>query len=105
LLAPLFAAAVVGLLWTAVWGRRRGVADRRLLFLAYAALVGAALTSAGPALGIIDVRFMPFFQLALALCGGASIAVWVERLALPHVAALGITFLAILHGDVHSRVI
>lgn len=105
LLVPLFVAGIVGIVWTLVWGRRSGGADRRILFLAYAAIVGAALTSAGPALGIIDVRFMPFFQLALALCGAASIAVWIEALALKHVAALGLTLLAILHGDVHSRVI
>jgi hypothetical protein len=105
LLAPLFIAAVIGIVWTLVWGRRRGGADRRILFLAYAALVGAALTAAGPALGIIDVRFMPFFQLALALCGVASIAAWVQELAAPRLAAVGLVLLAILHGDVHSKVL
>lgn len=105
LLAPLFVAAVVGIVWTLVWGRRSGGADRRILFLAYAALVGAALTAAGPTLGIIDVRFMPFFQLALALCGAASVAVWVQKLAMPRLAAMGLVLLAILHGDVHSRLL
>jgi hypothetical protein len=105
LLAPLFVAALIGIVWTLAWGRRRGGADRRLLFLAYAALVGAALTAAGPALGIIDVRFMPFFQLALALCGAAAVALWVQDLATPRLAALGLVILAILHGDVHSRVL
>ena len=105
LLAPLFLAAGAGIVWTLVWGRRTGGADRRILFLAYAALVGAALTSAGPSLGIIDVRFMPFFQLALALCGAASIAIGVEKLAMPRLAASGLVVLAILHGDVHSRVL
>jgi hypothetical protein len=105
LLAPLLVAAVIGIVWTLVWGRRGGGPDRRLLFLAYAALVGAALTAAGPSLGIIDVRFMPFFQLALALCGAAAIAVWVQKLATPRLAALGLVLLALLHGDVHSRVL
>ena len=57
-------------------------------------LIGAALTAAGPALGIIDVRFMPFFQLSLALCGAAAAGLWVERLAVPRVAALGLVLLA-----------
>jgi hypothetical protein len=105
LLAPLFLAALIGIVWTLVWGRRSGGADRRILVLAYAALVGAALTAAGPALGIIDVRFMPFFQLALALCGAASVSVWVQKLAMPRLAASGLVLLAILHGDVHSRVL
>ena len=47
LLAPLFVAAVIGTAWTLVWGRRAGGADRRVLFLAYAALAGAALTVGG----------------------------------------------------------
>jgi 6-pyruvoyl-tetrahydropterin synthase-like protein len=105
LLAPLFVLAVAGLVWTLVWGRRSGGADRRLLFLAWAALIGAALTAAGPALGIIDVRFMPFFQLSLALCGAAAAGLWVERLAVPRVAALGLVLLAMLHGDLNSRLL
>jgi hypothetical protein len=105
LLAPLFVLAVVGLVWTCAWGRRSGGADRRLLFLGWAAVIGAALTAAGPALGIIDVRFMPFFQLALALCGAAAAGLWVERLALPHVAALGLVLLAMLQGDLNSRLL
>jgi hypothetical protein len=105
LLAPLFASAVIGLVWTSVWGRRGGGADRRLLFLGFAALVGAALTAAGPALGIIDVRFMPFFHLALALCGAASAAIFVEQLAWRRTAALGLVLLAVVHSDFHSRVV
>jgi hypothetical protein len=105
LLAPLFVLAAAGLGWTCVWGRRSGGADRRLLFLGWAALIGAALTAAGPALGIIDVRFMPFFQLALALCGAAAAGLWVERLAVPRVAALGLVLLAMLQGDLNSRLL
>lgn len=105
LLLPLFVLAVAGLAWTSVWGRREGGADRRLLFLGWAALVGAALTAAGPALGIIDVRFMPFFQIALALCGAATAGLWIERLAVPRVAALGLVLLAMLHGDLNSRLL
>jgi 6-pyruvoyl-tetrahydropterin synthase-like protein len=105
LLAPLFLLAAAGLVWTCVWGRRAGGADRRLLFLGWAALIGAALTAAGPALGIIDVRFMPFFQLALALCGAATAGLWVERLAVPRVAALGLVLLAMLQGDLNSRLL
>ncbi len=105
LLAPLFLAAAAGIGWTLVWGRRQGGADRRILFLAYAALMGTALTASGPSIGIIDVRFMPFFHLALALCGAAAVAIWVQKLAMPNLAATGLVLLAILHADVHSRVL
>ena len=65
LLWPLFAAAGLGVAVTLVRARRTGGPDHRLLFLAHAGLVGAALAAAGPALGVIDVRFVPFAQLSL----------------------------------------
>jgi hypothetical protein len=105
LLWPLFAAAALGVVATLVWGRRAGGADHRLLFLAHAALVAACLAAAGPALGIIDVRFVPFAQLALALLGAASIAMAVGALAASELAAVGLVVLAILHGDARSRVL
>ena len=105
LLWPLFAAAVMGVAATLVWGRRAGGADHRLLFLAHSALVAACLAAAGPALGIIDVRFVPFAQLALALLGAASIASAVGALAAAELAALGLVVLAIVHGDARSRVL
>ncbi|HEY7510566.1 MAG TPA: 6-pyruvoyl-tetrahydropterin synthase-related protein [Vicinamibacteria bacterium] len=105
LLWPLFAAAIAGVVATLVWGRRAGGADHRLLFLAHSALVGACLAAAGPALGIIDVRFVPFAHLALTLLGAASIAVALGALAAPEAAALGLVLLAIVHGDGRSRVL
>jgi hypothetical protein len=105
LLWPLFAAAAAGLLATLVWGRRAGGADHRLLFLGHSALVAACLAAAGPALGIIDVRFVPFAHLALALLGAASIALAVGALAMPELAALGLVLLAVVHGDTRSRVL
>ncbi|HVR71382.1 MAG TPA: 6-pyruvoyl-tetrahydropterin synthase-related protein [Vicinamibacteria bacterium] len=105
LLWPLFAAALAGLVATLVWGRRAGGADRRLLFLAHAALVAACLAVAGPALGIIDVRFVPFAQLALAVLGAAALGLVVQALAASELAALGLVLLAVLHGDHRSRVL
>jgi hypothetical protein len=105
LLWPLFAAALAGLVATLVWGRRTGGADRRLLFLAHAALVAACLAVAGPALGIIDVRFVPFAQLALSVLGAAALGLAVQALAASELAALGLVLLAVLHGDHRSRVL
>lgn len=105
LLWPLFVAALVGLVATLVWGRRSGGADLRLLFLAHAALVGACLAIGGPALGIIDVRFVPFAQLALALLGAAAIGLAVQALAACELAAVGLVLLAVLHGDTRSQVL
>src|SRR5918994_473013 len=73
LLWPLFVAALLALPATLVWGRRAGGPDHRLLFLAHAAVVAACLALGGPALGVIDVRFVPFAQLALALLGAAAL--------------------------------
>jgi hypothetical protein len=102
LLAPLFAAAAVGLVGTLVRGRLEGRVDHRLLLLGHGALVGAALAAAGPALGVIDVRFVPFAQLALALAGAATLGLVLARLALADVAALGLVVLAVVHTDSRS---
>jgi len=105
LLWPLFAAAAMGLAGTLLYRRRTGGPDRRLLYLLHAALVGAALAAAGSALGVIDVRFVPFAQLALCLAGGAAIGRALERLKAAHLAALGLVLVAIVYGDARSRVI
>jgi hypothetical protein len=105
LLWPLFVAALAGLVGTLVWGRRVGGADQRLLFLAHAALVAVCLALAGPALGIIDVRFVPFAHLALAVLGAVSLGLAVQALAASELAALGLVLLAVLHGDHRSRVL
>jgi hypothetical protein len=105
LLWPLFAAAGIGLLATLVWGRRSGGADQRLLFLAHAALVAACLAAGGRALGIVDVRFVPFAHLALALLGAATLGLAIQALAASELAALGLVLLAALHGDSRSRVL
>jgi hypothetical protein len=105
LLWPLFFAAAAGLATTLLRLLGHGRPDRRLLLLGYAALAAAALTAAGPALGVIDVRFAPFAQLALALTGAAVIGWAVSRLALADVAALGLVLLAIAHGEAGSRVV
>ena len=104
-LAPLFALALAGLAGTVVAARREGGADRRLLFLGYAAVVACALAAAGPALGVIDVRFVPFAQLALVLVGGASLGVLLSRMAAPRTAALAVTVVALLYADATSSVV
>ncbi len=67
LLWPLFACAVAGVALMLVRWRAARTLDRRLLLLVWGAVAGAALACAGPGLGVIDVRFAPFAQLALAL--------------------------------------
>jgi hypothetical protein len=105
LLWPLFVFAVAGLLRTLLWARRTGGPDHRLLYLIHAAAVGAALAAAGPALGIIDVRFVPFAHLALCLAGGAALGLVLRRLAAPDLAALGFLVLALWHADNQSKVL
>jgi hypothetical protein len=103
-LAPLFAAALAGLVATVLLARRAGGPDHRLLFLAHAALVAAALAAAGPAVGIIDVRFVPFAQLALCLAGGVALGQALRVLAAPEPAALGLVLAALVYADDRSRV-
>jgi hypothetical protein len=105
LLSPLFVAAGLGVLATVALARWTGGPDHRLLFLAHAGLVGAALAAAGPALGVIDVRFVPFAQLALCLTGGAALGLLLRHLAAADLAALALVLLAIVHGDRNSRVL
>jgi hypothetical protein len=105
LLWPLFAAAVAGLGWTLVAARRSGGPDHRLMFLLHSAAVAMALAAAGPALGIIDIRFMPFAQLALCLAGAATLGLAMERLAAAPLAALGLVLLGVAHADGNSRVL
>jgi 6-pyruvoyl-tetrahydropterin synthase related domain len=105
LLWPLFALAALGLLGTFLLVRRNGGPDHRLLFLLHAALVGAALAAAGPALGVIDIRFVPFAQLAAALAGAAALGLLLRGLAAPDLAALGLVVFAIFGVDTQSRVL
>ncbi|HEY5906397.1 MAG TPA: 6-pyruvoyl-tetrahydropterin synthase-related protein, partial [Vicinamibacteria bacterium] len=102
---PLFGLALVGLVGTVAFARRLGGIDHRLLFLGHAALVGAGLAAAGPALGVIDVRFVPFAQLALCLLGGATLGLVLERMQGRHVAALGLVLAGLLYGDARSQVL
>ena len=105
LLWPLFLAALAGLGATLALRRHLGGPDHRLLFLLFSALAAAALAAAGPVLGIIDIRFVPFAQLALCLAGAASLGLVAARLAAADLAALAFVGLAILHGDANSRVL
>ena len=103
LLVPLFAAAGFGLAGTLLWARRTGGPDQRLLFLLHSALMAAVLTAAGPTLGIIDVRFVPFGQLALCLAGGAALGLLLRHARAREAAALSLVLAAILHGDAASK--
>jgi len=104
LLLPLFAAGTVGLglSLTARGGMRR---DPRLALLAFGALAGAALASAGPAFGVIDVRFVPFAQLSFALVGAAAIGLALRPLVRRDLAALGVVLLALVGAEGTTRVV
>ena len=99
-----FVLAALSLAATLLLRRRLGGVDRRLLYLLHAGLAAAALAAAGPALGIVDVRFVPFAHLAACLAAAAGVSLVVARLAAPDLAALALVLLAILHGDLSSRV-
>jgi hypothetical protein len=102
---PFLALAALAVVWLALgprWGEAR---DLRLLHLLHSALVGAALAAVAPVLGVIDVRLVPFAQLALTLAGGAMLGIAIERLAARRVAALGVVLLAIVFGDGQTRVL
>jgi hypothetical protein len=102
---PLFGFGAIGLAGTLLLGRRAGGADRRLLFLGHAALVGLALAAAAPRLGVIDVRLLPFAQLALALLGAAAIALPLARLRHAAPAGLGALLLLIAYADSRAHVL
>jgi hypothetical protein len=106
LLWPLFVLAALGLGATLVFGRRSGGPDHRLLFLLHSALVAASLAAAGPALGIIDVRFVPFAQLATALAGAAALGLALQAFrAAADIAALGVLLVALAFGDASTKVL
>ena len=103
LLRPLLVAGALAVAATLARRARGGRADARLLLLGFGALSGAALASAGPGLGVIDVRFVPLAQLSLALAGAAGLGLALARLALADVAAVGLVLVAAVHADASSR--
>ncbi|PYQ08100.1 MAG: hypothetical protein DMF83_07565 [Acidobacteria bacterium] len=105
LLWPLLAAAAVGWVATLVSRRRTGGADHRLLFLLHATAAGAALAAAAPALGVIDVRFVPFAQLAACVAGGATLGLLLQGLTAPDLAAVGFVLIAGVYADARSHVV
>ncbi len=105
LLQPLMAAGVVGIAATLVARLSGGSSDARLLLLGFGSLAGAALATAGPGLGVIDVRFVPLAQLSLSLCGAAALGWALSRLALADAAALGLALVAVFWADSRSRVL
>ena len=102
---PLFGVALLGLFGTLLLARRLGGPDHRLLYLLHAAAVAMALTAAGPALHVIDIRFMPCAQLALCLAGAATLGLVLQRLAAGDLAALGMVVLGVVYADAHSQVL
>ena len=102
---PLLGLALLGLGTTLVRARRTGGPDHRLLFLAHASLMGAALAAAAPAIGVVDVRFVPFAQIAACLAGAAALGLAVSSLAAPDLAALGLVAAALLYADGRSQVL
>lgn len=99
LLWPLLALAVVGLITTV---RER---DPRLAYLGGAALFGLGLAAASPALGLIDVRLLPFAQLSLAIAGSAWLGLLLSRLRRADLAALAVVLAAVAWGEGRSQVV
>ena len=105
LLAPLLVAGALAVAAALGRGAPPGSGREAVLLLGFASLAAAALASAGPALGVIDVRFVPLAQLALALAGAAGIGLLLSRLALADVAALGLVLLAVVYADSRSTLL
>jgi hypothetical protein len=105
LLQPLFVAGVAAALVVAVRRALGSRADAPALVFGFGALAGACLALAGPRLGVIDVRFVPLAQLALALVGAWALGALAARLALADLAALGLVLVAAAAADRHSRVL
>lgn len=101
-LIPPFAIAFLGLGHALIGWRRTGGADHRLLFLAHAAAVAAALAAAGPALNVIGARFLPFAQLAGCLIAAASLGTALQGRARPRLAGAGLVFLALAYAGATS---
>jgi TolA-binding protein len=102
---PLLGTSVFGLVWMLLLAFRAGGPDHRLMFVLHSAVIGAALAVAAPALGIIDVRFVPFAQLALCLAGAITIGLALQRLAAGDLAALALVLLGVVYADGQSRVL
>jgi hypothetical protein len=105
LLAPLLVAGVLSVASVLGRGAAARAGHQPILHLGFAAVAAAALASAGPALGVIDVRFVPLAQLALALAGAAGVGVLLSRLALADLAALGLVLLAAVDADSRSTLL
>jgi hypothetical protein len=105
LLWPLIALAGLGLAGTLFAAGWSGGPDHRLLFLLHAGLVGAALAAAGPALGIIDVRFVPLAQLSLCLAGAGALTIAVQDLAAADLAAIGVVLSMGIYGESNSKIL
>jgi len=105
LLGPLLAAGGLAVAAALVFRARGRRGNEPLLLLGFGTLTAVAFASAGPALGVIDVRFVPLAQLSLALAGTAGLGLLLSRLALADVAALGLVLLAAVDADARSQVL
>ena len=54
---------------------------------------------------MIDVRFVPFAQLAACVAGGATLGLLLQTLAAPGLAGLGLVLLAGVYADARSQVV
>jgi hypothetical protein len=105
LLWPMIMMSAFGLLFFSGGARRGDPMRAPFLFLLYAAGTAVALTIAGSALGVVNVRFLPFAQLNVCLAGAVALARIVAQLRAPRLAALGLTMLAVVYADAGSRVL
>jgi hypothetical protein len=105
LLRPLLVAGALALAVALARRARGGRGGEALLLLGFGGLAGAALASAGPGLGVVDVRFVPLAQLSLALAGAAGLGVVLARVALADVAALGLVLVAAAQADSRSTLL
>jgi hypothetical protein len=105
LLQPLLGAGALAVAVTLARRARGGRGVEGVLLLGFGGLAGAALASAGPGLGVVDVRFVPFAQLSLALAGAAGLGAVLARIALADVAALGLVLVAAAHADARSTLL
>ncbi|MBN2371638.1 MAG: hypothetical protein JXO72_14240 [Vicinamibacteria bacterium] len=105
LLWPMFMMSAIGLVVFMGGARRADPMRAPFFFLLHAAAVAVALAIAGSALGVVNVRFLPFAQLSVCLAGAVALARIVACLRAPHLTALGLTILAVVFADAGNRVL
>ena len=81
------------------------IKDKRTLYFLYAALACLFVYLIGPRLGVLDIRFVPFFQLLLTVFGATAILFFLKDLKLTVLLPLIIFLLVAVWVDIKTTYI